>query len=211
MPNNNDMNTETGTETGTVSVTNTPTTQLVEPVEVENNGSHSPGEGAGSGGVERGRERSLFTLEERLAAGKALRQAVPRTSHAGWQPPANRRDPIEILQEQNKTRIQLLVPIRFGRMMQSPFTFLRGSAAVMAADLARTPVSGIRVQACGDCHLSNFGGFATPERNVVFDINDFDETLPAPWEWDLKRLAASFVVGVGPQTAGGQLRGGGEE
>ena len=119
---------------------------------------------------------------------------MPLESHAGWKPPAHRRDPVELLEEQNKARIPSLVPIRFGRMLQSPFAFLRGSAAVMAADLASTPTSGIRVQACGDCHLVNFGAFATPERNVIFDINDFDETLPAPSEWDLKRLAASFVV-----------------
>jgi uncharacterized protein (DUF2252 family) len=126
--------------------------------------------------------------------GKALRAQTPRASHAGWQPPADRRDPIDILEESNQGRVPDLIPIRYGRMLQSPFAFLRGSAAVMAADLAGTPASGIRVQACGDCHLSNFGLFATPERNLVFDINDFDETLPAPWEWDVKRLAASFVV-----------------
>jgi uncharacterized protein (DUF2252 family) len=129
-----------------------------------------------------------------IAAGKALREAVPRESHGDWKPAGNRRDPIDILQDQDKTRVPFLVPIRYGRMLQSPFAFLRGSSAVMAGDLARTPVSGIKVQACGDCHLVNFGGFATPERNIIFDINDFDETLRAPWEWDVKRLAASFVV-----------------
>ena len=144
-------------------------------------------------------QRSYFketaqSIAERIAAGKALRSATPLASHAGWKPSRNRRDPIKILIEQNKTRIPSLVPIRFGRMMQSPFTFLRGSAAIMASDLADTPTSGIQVQACGDCHLVNFGLFATPERNLIFDINDFDETLPAPWEWDLKRLATSFVV-----------------
>src|SRR3954452_21971872 len=138
--------------------------------------------------------QNLFVLEENIAAGKALRKLVPLESHAGWKPPKQRRDPIEILEEQNETRIPSLVPIRYARMLQSPLAFLRGSAAVMAADLAETPVSGIRVQACGDCHLVNFGAFAPPERNIIFDINDFDETLPAPWEWDLKRLAASFVV-----------------
>src|SRR4051812_976637 len=138
--------------------------------------------------------QNLFVLEENIAAGKALRKLVPLESHAGWKPPKHRRDPIEILEEQNETRIPSLVPIRYGRMLQSPLAFLRGSAAVMAADLAETPISGIRVQACGDCHLVNFGAFATPERNIIFDINDFDETLPAPWEWDVKRLAASFVV-----------------
>jgi uncharacterized protein (DUF2252 family) len=135
-----------------------------------------------------------YSVAESMEMGKALREQTPRASHAGWQPPRDRRDPIEILEESNRGRVPELVPIRYGRMLQSPFAFLRGSAAVMAADLATTPASGIRVQACGDCHLSNFGLFATPERNLVFDINDFDETLPAPWEWDVKRLAASFVV-----------------
>src|SRR5213595_1684674 len=106
----------------------------------------------------------------------------------------NRRDPIELLIQSSKDRIPNLVPIRYGRMMQSPFAFYRGAAAIMAADLALTPTAGIRVQACGDCHLMNFGGFGTPERRIIFDINDFDETLPAPWEWDLKRLVASFVL-----------------
>jgi len=147
-----------------------------------------------NGRVEPPKTPDVFVLEEHIAAGKALRQHVPLESHAEWKPPTHRRDPIEILEEQNKARIPSLVPIRFGRMLQSPFAFLRGAAAVMAADLASTPTSGIRVQACGDCHLVNFGAFATPERNIIFDINDFDETLPAPWEWDLKRLTASFVV-----------------
>jgi len=132
--------------------------------------------------------------DERRAAGKALRDAAPRDTHADWEPPRDRRDPIDLLNESNEGRLQQLIPIRFGRMMQSPFAFYRGSACIMAADLARTPVSGIRVQACGDAHLANFGGFATPERQIIFDINDFDETLPAPWEWDVKRLAASFVL-----------------
>jgi uncharacterized protein (DUF2252 family) len=132
--------------------------------------------------------------EERRAQGKALREAVPREAHGGWKAPKDRRDPIDLLKDSNKHRLQQLVPIRFGRMLQSPFTFFRGAAAIMAADLASTPVSGIRVQACGDAHLSNFGGFATPERRIVFDINDFDETLPAPWEWDVKRLIASVII-----------------
>jgi uncharacterized protein (DUF2252 family) len=127
------------------------------------------------------------------AAGKELRKEIPRESHAGWQPGNRRPDPVEILIASNKGRIPELVPIRHGRMLSSSFAFLRGSAAVMAADLATTPVTGLHVQACGDCHLMNFGGFATPERNIFFDINDFDETLAAPWEWDVKRLAASFV------------------
>jgi uncharacterized protein (DUF2252 family) len=134
--------------------------------------------------------------DQRLAAGKALRDNVPRQSHAEWKPPANRRDPIDILKESNQDRLADLVPIRYGRMLPSPFTFLRGSAGLMAADLACTPNTGVRVQACGDCHLLNFGLFATPERNLIFDINDFDETLPAPWEWDVKRLAVSFAVAV---------------
>jgi uncharacterized protein (DUF2252 family) len=132
--------------------------------------------------------------EERLSAGKALRAAVPRESHAVWKPPAESRDPVEVLEQSNQSRVSALVPIRYGRMLRSPFTFLRGSAGLMAYDLSSTPVTGMRVQACGDCHLLNFGLFATPERNLVFDINDFDETLPAPWEWDVKRLAASFTV-----------------
>lgn len=138
--------------------------------------------------------RELRSHGERIAAGKALREGVPRASHAEWKPRGKRRDPVDILEGSNQGRLPELVPIRYGRMLRSPFTFLRGSAALMAHDLATTPATGIRVQACGDCHLLNFGLFATPERNLVFDINDFDETLPAPWEWDIKRLAVSFVV-----------------
>ena len=132
------------------------------------------------------------TLEERLAVGKALRKRVPRATHAAWAPSKDRPDPLELLSTQNKRRVAALVPIRWGRMLASPFTFMRGSALVMAHDLSTTPNTGIRVQACGDCHMLNFGVYATPERNLVFDINDFDETLPAPWEWDVKRLAASI-------------------
>lgn len=132
--------------------------------------------------------------QERLEVGKRLRTQVPRSAHAHWQPPAGRRDPIDILEESNQGRLSELTPIRYGRMLRSPFTFLRGSAALMASDLATLPSTGIRVQVCGDCHLLNFGLFATPERNLVFDLNDFDETLPAPWEWDIKRLAVSFVT-----------------
>ncbi|TCO82644.1 uncharacterized protein (DUF2252 family) [Plasticicumulans lactativorans] len=132
--------------------------------------------------------------DARIAAGKARRQQVSRGVHAEWMPPSDRRDPVEILIESSAGRLPELLPIRYGRMLQSPFTFFRGAAAVMAADLARTPASGIQVQACGDCHLLNFGAFATPERKLLFDLNDFDETLPGPWEWDLKRLAASFVI-----------------
>jgi uncharacterized protein (DUF2252 family) len=131
---------------------------------------------------------------ERRGDGKTLRDAVPRADQSGWHPPRDRRDPVEIVLAQNEDRVPELVPIRHGRMMQSPFAFYRGTAAIMAADLALTPNSGLRVQACGDAHLSNFGVFATPERDVIFDINDLDETLPAPWEWDLKRLAASVVL-----------------
>jgi uncharacterized protein (DUF2252 family) len=131
---------------------------------------------------------------ERRAKGKALRDAVPRQAQAGWKAPKGRRDPVDITLAANEGRIPNLVPIRHGRMAASPFAFYRGSAALMAADLATTPTSGIRVQACGDAHLMNFGGFATPERNIIFDINDLDETLPAPFEWDLKRLAASVVI-----------------
>ena len=134
------------------------------------------------------------TAAERRAEGKALRDTVPREAHGQWRPPKGRRDPVELVLESNHGRISELIPIRHGRMLDSPFAFYRGSAALMAADLAHTPVSGLRVQACGDAHLMNFGGFATPERNVIFDINDLDETLPAPWEWDLKRLTASVVL-----------------
>lgn len=145
-------------------------------------------------------EPQLAHADERRAAGKALREAVPREAHGHWKPPKDRRDIVDILEASSGGRIPSLVPIRYGRMMESPFTFFRGSAEVMAADLASTASSGIRVQACGDAHLSNFGGFATPERRIIFDINDFDETLPGPWEWDVKRLAASVVV------AGRQIR-----
>ncbi len=132
---------------------------------------------------------------ERIEMGKALREQTPRAiSRRLCSLSPNRRDPVAILEESNQGRVPDLVPIRYGRMLADPFAFLRGSAALMAYDLAHTPASGIRVQACGDCHLANFGLFATPERNLVFDLNDFDETLPAPWEWDIKRLAASFVV-----------------
>ena len=131
---------------------------------------------------------------EHEAVGKALRQTVSRDSHAKWKKPADRVDPIAFLQASDAERLPDLVPIRWGRMLASPFAFYRGSAGLMAADLAKTPSTGLRVQACGDCHLMNFGGFATPERSIIFDMNDFDETLPAPFEWDVKRLAASFVL-----------------
>lgn len=131
---------------------------------------------------------------DRKDEGKSMRLAVPLASHAHWHVPSHRRDPIELLIESGVGRVPELLPIRYGRMLQSPFAFYRGAAAIMAADLAGLPSTGIRVQACGDCHLLNFGSFATPERRQVVAINDFDETLPAPWEWDIKRLAASFVV-----------------
>jgi uncharacterized protein (DUF2252 family) len=141
------------------------------------------------------REDSLGpTTDERMTAGKALRERVPRTSHAKWVPASDRPDPVTLLKESDRGRLSELLPIRYGRMRQSPFAFFRGAAALMAWDLAATPVTKIRVQACGDCHLLNFGGYGSPERRLVFDINDFDETLPAPWEWDVKRLAASVVL-----------------
>ena len=136
----------------------------------------------------------MATRKERIREGKALRQKVPRSSHGAWRPGPDRPDPIGRLEAQDTGRLEYLLPIKYGRMAESPFTFLRGSAAVMAADLDSTPVTGMQVQLCGDAHLANFGVFATPERNLVFDINDFDETHPGPWEWDLKRLAASAVV-----------------
>ena len=134
------------------------------------------------------------TPAERAAKGKAARAEVPRTSHAVFDPPADRPDPLALLAEQAKTRVPELVPIRWGRMMVSPFTFYRGAALPMASDLAGTPASGLAVQACGDAHLSNFGIFGSAERRLMFDVNDFDETLPGPWEWDVKRLAASLEV-----------------
>jgi uncharacterized protein (DUF2252 family) len=131
---------------------------------------------------------------ERYAMGKQMRNNCPRSSHAKWKFEPNRLDPVDLILESNKDRIPKLVPLRHGRMARSPFTFYRGAALNMASDLSGTPVTGMKVQACGDAHLCNFGGFATPERNVIFSINDLDETLPAPWEWDVKRLAASFIV-----------------
>jgi uncharacterized protein (DUF2252 family) len=131
---------------------------------------------------------------QRAANGRARRQDVPRSSHGVWLPAPTRPDVIDTLEASNRGRLQSLVPIRYGRMLASPFAFLRGAATIMAGDLAGTLRTGIRTQICGDAHLANFGGFATPERNLIFDLNDFDETLRGPWEWDLKRLAASIVV-----------------
>jgi uncharacterized protein (DUF2252 family) len=139
-------------------------------------------------------EASRATTEDRMAAGRALREKCPRSSQAKWTPAANRPDPVDVLKSMEKGRLPELLPIRYGRMKESPFGFYRGSAAIMAGDLAGTQSTGLRVQASGDCHISNFGGYASPERRLIFDINDFDETLPAPWEWDVKRLAASLVI-----------------
>ncbi len=141
-----------------------------------------------------GDERVFHSRKERLYEGELLRERLPHVVHAEWQPPRKHRDPIKLLEESNRYRLPNLIPVRYGRMLRSPFTFLRGSAGLMAHDLASLPTTGIQVQACGDCHLMNFGLFATPERNLIFDINDFDETLPAPWEWDVKRLGISFAV-----------------
>jgi uncharacterized protein (DUF2252 family) len=138
--------------------------------------------------------RRHLSVDERVARGLAARKEAPRSSHGKWQPAPGRPDPITLLEEQAASRVPELVPIRHGRMLASPFTFYRGTALIMAADLAATPVSGVTVQLCGDAHLSNFGLFGTPERRMLFDINDFDETLPGPWEWDVKRLAASFEI-----------------
>jgi ribosomal protein S20 len=144
--------------------------------------------------VEHGKVVPHLTVEERIARGRSARREVPRSSHADYSPSPHRVDPVVLLEQQATTRVPELVPIRYGRMLQTPFTFYRGAALVMAADLANTPRSGIVTQACGDAHLMNFGVFATPERRLAFGINDFDETLPGPWEWDVKRLAASMVV-----------------
>ncbi len=135
-----------------------------------------------------------LTLAERVASGRAERTEVPRKLHGEWQPAADRRDPVELLEEQATTRVPELVPIRYGRMLVSPFTFFRGAAYLMAADLAGEPRTALRTQLCGDAHLSNFGAFAAPDRRMVFSVNDFDETLPGPFEWDLKRLVASVAV-----------------
>jgi len=135
-----------------------------------------------------------FTPAERSARGRAARAELPRSAHAGWEPAPGRRHPVELLDEQARTRLPELVPIRYGRMLESPFAFFRGGAYLMAADLAAGPRTGLHAQLCGDAHLSNFGVFASPDRRLVFSLNDFDETLPGPFEWDVKRLAASFAV-----------------
>ena len=138
--------------------------------------------------------RAHLTVDQRVARGRAARPGAPRSSHGNWAPRPDRPDPVALLEEQAASRVPMLVPVRYGRMLVSPFTFYRGAALIMASDLAATPVSGVTVQLCGDAHLSNFGLFGTPERQMIFDINDFDETLPGPWEWDVKRLAASFEI-----------------
>jgi hypothetical protein len=147
--------------------------------------------GSAPAGPDRAADR---TPAGRAARGKSARTAVPRDSHAGFGPAGGRPDPVTLLQQQAATRIPGLLPIRYGRMLASPFAFFRGAALLMAGDLAGTPVTGFTVQACGDAHLSNFGIFASPESRLLFDINDFDETLPGPWEWDVKRLATSIEV-----------------
>ncbi|MFE5244368.1 MULTISPECIES: DUF2252 domain-containing protein [unclassified Streptomyces] len=134
------------------------------------------------------------TPQERAALGRAARKRAPRSSHRAYEPPSDRPDPLALLEAQSAARVPELVPIRYGRMTESPFRFYRGAAAIMASDLAGTPRSGLRAQLCGDAHLLNFRLLASPERNLLFDINDFDETLPGPWEWDVKRLAASLVI-----------------
>src|SRR5215475_12474067 len=133
-------------------------------------------------------------VEDRMAQGRALRTKVPRSSLAEYKPPAKRKSPVAILEAQAKTRLPQLIPVRYARMLASPFAFLRGCAAVMAQDLSPSPVTGLSVQVCGDMHVSNFGVFASAERNLTFGINDFDETITGPWEWDLKRLTTSAVV-----------------
>src|SRR5580704_11691895 len=136
----------------------------------------------------------MTTLDERQAQGSSSRTSTPRSSHAGWAPAADRRHPVDLLEDQNTNREPDLVPVRRGRMMVSPFTFYRGAARIMAEDLKDTPTAGLSVQLCGDAHLSNFGVFGSPERRLVFDLNDFDETLPGPFEYDVKRMVTSFVI-----------------
>src|ERR671913_512053 len=138
--------------------------------------------------------QATASYRQRRERGRAARETAPRGGHAEWAPAPDRPDPIDLLEAQDRDRIPDLIPIRYSRMMASPFAFLRGAAIVMAYDLASTPKTGIQAQLCGDAHLLNFGAYASPERALLFDLNDFDETLPGPWEWDIKRLAASFVV-----------------
>jgi Uncharacterized protein conserved in bacteria (DUF2252) len=140
------------------------------------------------------RSPAVKTLEQRRQLGVEWRQRVPLATQGAWNRAAHRRDPVEILTDQGKNRIEELLPVRYARMKSDAFAFLRGAAAIMAADLAALPATGLRVQSCGDCHLANFGAYPSPEGTPVFDINDFDETLPAPFEWDVKRLATSLAV-----------------
>ena len=155
-----------------------------------------------SGKAQSGRgvkQAHLFDCAKRARAelrdfGRSLREIAPRRSHGDWETEASRPDPLAILRRQERGRVEELIPVRYGRMLVSPFTFYRGSAAVMASDLSETPTTGVNVQACGDAHIHNFGGYASPERRLVYDINDFDETLPGPWEYDVKRLAASILL-----------------
>jgi uncharacterized protein (DUF2252 family) len=154
----------------------------------------APKAAARKGAAPRIRRISRLSLDERLDQGRTARDRTPPSSHAGWRPAADRPDPVGLLEQQDRTREPDLVPVRHGRMMVSPFTFYRGAAKIMAVDLKDTPVAGLRTQLCGDAHLSNFGMFASPERRLVFDLNDFDETLPGPFEYDVKRMAASFLV-----------------
>jgi uncharacterized protein (DUF2252 family) len=150
--------------------------------------------GPSGNGRAKGRRVAHLAVAERTELGKAAREATPRSEHGEWEPAPDRRDPVALLEEQAESRVPELVPLRYGRMLVSPFTFFRGAAYLMAADLAGAPRTGLEAQLCGDAHLSNFGGFAAPDRRLVFGINDFDETLPGPFEWDVKRLAASFAV-----------------
>ena len=140
------------------------------------------------------KDANYLSVQERVELGKAARTRCSRSDHAAWAPASDRPDPVDLLEAQAKTRDAELVPIRYGRMLASPFAFYRGAAVIMASDLAAAPNTGLHVQLCGDAHLSNFGGFASPERELVLDVNDFDETLPGPWEWDVKRLAASIEI-----------------
>jgi uncharacterized protein (DUF2252 family) len=165
-------------------------------IQMKTNAKAAGASGAGKSAGKPKSEERVFgpSVEERMTMGKAIRDKVSRTSQAKWQPAANRENPIELLRRSNEGRLHDLLPIRYGRMRRSPFAFFRGAASIMAADLATTPVTGLRAQLCGDCHLMNFGGYGSPERRIVFDINDFDETLNGPWEWDVKRLATSVIL-----------------
>ena len=159
------------------------------------------GQKAKKAGRDKKRRRGVLDLpkaiEERLAEGRVERESVPLEAHGEWATPEHRPDPVGILEKQNATRVPELVPIRHGRMIVSPFTFYRGTAAIMASDLSHAATTGLRVQCCGDAHLSNFGVFAAPDRRAVFDLNDFDETLPAPFEWDVKPSASVEAAALG--------------